>query len=607
MAEFRSMAQKTGTAIAAALLALALAAISAQCGKAQEAVGKDDEAFGRLCRCLEGGRDISQEFPELGTPAVIAFLLDAGQKRPDLGSRATAAVRDLLSGVPDALPALVRIASGAEVYSGEAARIVRDIRSAHPSGIGDTIRMLDGPESRYAASALRSLGKHAVPHLCEALRETPGRSSIVVVLGELGPAAGPAIPTLLALLGQKAAESAAIVTALGQIGAEEAVETLAEIAQDRDAELAVRAILALGQLGEKAQGAIPVLVNCLRHPDPTIKDRAGWALSQMGDAVLPAAIFLLTSEDGELQLDACVILGKLGEKARPAGPELLKLLRCKNPRARAGAAWAIGQIGFTAEEAVRALVHALEDEDRYVRDNAVWALAHMPHCEIAITEVADALTCPDPDRRAAAAWILGEMSAEQGQVVQKLSNMLKDPYPPARANAVRSLGKLPATDESIAAMIPLLADPTLEVRDLTVWTIAALGETALPHLATALGGADTELRYGASCALYEMGTRAYEALPHLLHALSDPDVRVRTNAAGALGRLGVLGRPAAPALAQALKDPQPEVRLCAAWAIGRVCAFDRDPGVTALQRARQTESDPQVSRMIEQVLGQLTK
>src|SRR5262249_29905417 len=74
-------------------------------------------------------------------------------------------------------------------------------------------------------------------------------------LGEIGPAAAPAIPDLAELLrDEDVSVRLAAVTALGEIGpaAKEAVPILIEALQDADAEISAAAVTALGQLREAA-------------------------------------------------------------------------------------------------------------------------------------------------------------------------------------------------------------------------------------------------------------------------------------------------------------------------------------------------------------------
>jgi HEAT repeat protein len=72
-----------------------------------------------------------------------------------------------------------------------------------------------------------------------------------ILLGDLGPAAGPAVPALLDLL-------------------------QGEIVQDRRL-----AALTLGRIGHAAAGAIPTLLQAVRDPDATVRRFAAAALAEI--------------------------------------------------------------------------------------------------------------------------------------------------------------------------------------------------------------------------------------------------------------------------------------------------------------------------------------
>jgi HEAT repeat protein len=75
-----------------------------------------------------------------------------------------------------------------------------------------------------------------------------------------------------------------------------------------------------------------------------------------------------------VRLHAAITLGSRGEDARPAVPLLLDLLGSDNVLDRRAAAWGLRDLGAVAEEAVPALLEALEDGVEQVGDLAAQAL-----------------------------------------------------------------------------------------------------------------------------------------------------------------------------------------------------------------------------------------
>ncbi|MER3474960.1 MAG: hypothetical protein C4335_13260 [Armatimonadota bacterium] len=83
---------------------------------------------------------------------------------------------------------------------------------------------------------------------------------------------------------------------LAQMHATEALEDIvAQVQQDSLYYLKIDAIRALGTMGDAR--AQPVLLDCLRHAHPRVRDEAAEALTQMGTAsVLPALRERLSAE-----------------------------------------------------------------------------------------------------------------------------------------------------------------------------------------------------------------------------------------------------------------------------------------------------------------------
>ena len=82
----------------------------------------------------------------------------------------------------------------------------------------------------------------------------------------------------------------------------------------------------------------------------------------------------LRDPDELVRLHAAIALGTRGEDARPAVPLLMDLLGSDSVLDRRAAAWGLRELGAVAEEAVPALLEALEDGDEQVGDLAAQAL-----------------------------------------------------------------------------------------------------------------------------------------------------------------------------------------------------------------------------------------
>jgi len=138
----------------------------------------------------------------------------------------------------------------------------------------------DGDVRAAAASSLAKIGRGdaaTVEALTHAFQDPENRVRIMagVALRSLGPKAGPAVPQLTAALKDSALDvRLAAAQALGAIGAksEPAVPALAAILTDKnEGRFMFRtAMIALGQIGPAAKGAIPVLKEiAAKRPDST--------------------------------------------------------------------------------------------------------------------------------------------------------------------------------------------------------------------------------------------------------------------------------------------------------------------------------------------------
>jgi hypothetical protein len=98
-------------------------------------------------------------------------------------------------------------------------------------------------------------------------------------------------------------------------------------------------------------------------------------------------------------------------------------------------------------ESLEALIPAMKDDDYVVKTNAMVAIAS--YGQQVSDRMIEALSDPDPEIRAGAAWVMGELKDERA--VEALEKVAEDDYPLARIQAKASLmamGKLPQKEET---------------------------------------------------------------------------------------------------------------------------------------------------------------
>jgi HEAT repeat protein len=97
-------------------------------------------------------------------------------------------------------------------------------------------------------------------------------------------------------------------------------------------------------------------------------------------------------------------------------------------------------------ESLEALIEALKDEEYLVKRNAMVSIA--AYGRQVSDRMIQALSDPNQDVRACAAWVMGEL--KDNRAVEDLKTVAKDDYPLARINAKASLvamGILPKKEE----------------------------------------------------------------------------------------------------------------------------------------------------------------
>ena len=129
-----------------------------------------------------------------------------------------------------------------------------------------------------------------------------------------------------------------------------------------------------------AENDLPVLIAALGDKDEMVRLNAAYSLGTVGAPAVPALIktWREASEDtgspgseNESFRHATYALSAIGE---PAVPALINVLQDKNESIRASAAYALGDIGYSAQEAVPLLTQTLRDESAWVRRHAAEAL-----------------------------------------------------------------------------------------------------------------------------------------------------------------------------------------------------------------------------------------
>ena len=129
--------------------------------------------------------------------------------------------------------------------------------------------------------------------------------------------------------------------------------------------------------------AVEALVEALQSADPRTRTDAATILGDIGHAATPGIDALISAtKDAEatVRQRAAEALGIIGQSSAPV-PALIDILADPDVSVRTAATFALCRLGPQAAEAVSALEHVLNDENRYVRGDALFALQRIDTAE----------------------------------------------------------------------------------------------------------------------------------------------------------------------------------------------------------------------------------
>jgi len=308
------------------------------------------------------------------------------------------------------------------------------------------------------------------------------------------------------------------------------------------------------------------------------------------------------------------------------------LARDQDARARAEAAWQLGQLGST--ESVPALAAALqEDSSAAVRANAAASLWNLGDASRpAIPALTRALDDPSGAVVGNAAGALIKLGTPKSKLVPVYRELLTRRHcedrviglkalateaPPidlfdtawecsetredidsdVRSDAREALRKIVGRkDKAVLPLIlEILKDPRGDDITTLIGGIASYQppvKDAVPVLASLLGARDESTSSAAASALGDMKAAALPALPDLVKCLaSHPQNKTREDAAKALGEIGPKASAAVPALVKAAEnDKWPSVRKAAVTALGEMGTAARE-AIPMLRKALESPDD----------------
>lgn len=353
------------------------------------------------------------------------------------------------------------------------------------------------------------------------------------------------------------------------------VPSIAKMLQDKDPNIRLAAVTALGELKENA--AKPALTRALRDKNKNVRQKASQMLmhleetyqiaspsqttekhiqpepEQQPELTLQAALAMLKDPHEDLNEEPVedprlIAIDALQDMHEPEAYDAL-IAAAKDPSADVRDAALSALKDSKNPSAIPVFINALQDKDELVRLTAVEALQNIHE-----PEAYDALIAAvkDPSAHVRATALSELEDSKNPGTIPVIINALQDKEVTVACRAARCLGHLKA-DPAFDPLLTILNNKK-EYADLRADAAIALGDIgnqkAIPYLTSCLKDKDSQIRCGAAVALGRL--KATTALPQLISMLKDRKAEIRIYAAHALGKIG--NAQACDALAAAAKD-----------------------------------------------------
>lgn len=238
---------------------------------------------------------------------------------------------------------------------------------------------------------------------------------------------------------------------------------------------------------------------------------------------------------------AYLLLKNLGPIAKPAVPQLIRLLKNSDLEVCARAAEILGGMGPDAQHAVPILITILNHSDSSVRNSAGTALGRIGPCT---PTAVPALVAAMQQRRISyltAVPALSRLGYRAKEAVPPLSDLVQAEVPFIKLKAANCLALIgPDAEPAIPALIELLHDEESRIRPAAAHALAQIGRSdpvVVAALTNALNDEWWYVRASAAKALGDLGASAKAAIRALQKRQADTNEEVREAAKKSLHQI----------------------------------------------------------------------
>ncbi len=339
----------------------------------------------------------------------------------------------------------------------------------------------------------------------------------------------------------------------------------------------------IGQLGPTAASAIPTLLRILEDPnedwrlEAEVRDALS-SMSESGVVAVPHYMDYLRGDD-DSRTTGAELLASVGPKAKAAVPLLSEAVASTNAQVRWAAARALWSIDRQTNVALHIFLKGLASTNETRRVFALDDLRQMgPAAKDAGNAIASALLDEDNEVRRQAEkalraidpallhTTLQRLNANSAAAVEVLIQRLQSEDPRERFRALELIGIFgPDAQPAVPALIEILNG----------------SGPLFPAPFASIGMANSQRE--AALALAEIGPEARAAVPALISLIHGHHIQYEAQYIKALGRIGPDARDAIPLLQEDFTNENRGIQLAAADALTRIAPRDCSNAVAVLR------------------------
>ncbi|BCR03626.1 hypothetical protein DESUT3_06950 [Desulfuromonas versatilis] len=183
------------------------------------------------------------------------------------------------------------------------------------------------------------------------------------------------------------------------------------------------AAMALGNLGKASRSALVKIANLLDRAEGALSECYLEALRKIDpaiDSAMDAWVSALDHDDPAIRADAVSAIGRKGNGASRAVPDLLRMAQDYNAEVRKMVALALARIEVANQSVLTRLQHLSSDSDPAVRLASVYALFKLgDRADERIKQLRAGLGESEPAARLLCAWALGNCGSAAGWLTRR--------------------------------------------------------------------------------------------------------------------------------------------------------------------------------------------